>query len=193
MKTRRISPETSCRIANLGFVCTLLVIVIHIRNVPQEVGSLPWIAHFVVRNVFASVAVPFFFIVSGCFLGRHVGEPGWWRRALVQRMRTLGIPWFVWCLVPFLVFSVSVPATLGFLWTLTPTTRWSGLLVGNAFAIYVMHAPVIRTIHLLGLVPAVPFAAPLEWALVTLAAGTLAWIMRRCLPKSLVDLCFGGR
>ena len=75
MKTGRISPETSCRIANLGFVCTLLVIVIHIRNVPQEVGSLPWLTHFVVRNVFASVAVPFFFIVSGCFLGRHVGEP----------------------------------------------------------------------------------------------------------------------
>ena len=351
MKTGWISPETSCRIANLGFVCTLMVIVIHIRNVPQEVGSLPWLTHFVVRNVFASVAVPFFFIVSGCFLGRHVGEPGWWRRALVQRMRTLGIPWFVWCLVPFLVFSVfwtagdaggecarvalkpssvaaafgfnfftspeanrplwylrellvfalispllmcllerfrlwalaafatiylavnpgtldfpgfwlslrwqifwvfgfsveglgyfslglylsrhpvrlprrtgfllgafglalglvglalcakgvrgwsycisvSVPATLGFLWTLTPTTRRSGLLVGNAFAIYVMHAPLIRTIHLLGLVPAGPFAAPLEWALVTLAAGTLAWTVRRCLPKSLTDLCFGGR
>lgn len=102
----KVSPELSHRIANLGFLCTLLVVSIHLRNVPVQVGSMPWVLHHVVRYCLAIVAVPYFFIVSGYFLSRHVGEPGWWRRAVVQRLRTIGIPFFAWCLIPLLLFSV---------------------------------------------------------------------------------------
>ena len=65
MKDGRISAEVSNKIANMGFVCTLLVVAIHIRHVPQAHEGAPLALYFIVRHIFGSIAVPFFFIVSG--------------------------------------------------------------------------------------------------------------------------------
>lgn len=54
----------------------------------------------------AIAAVPFFFLLSGYFLAAHVEEPGWWGRAMLKRLRTLGVPFLVWSAIPLLVFSV---------------------------------------------------------------------------------------
>ena len=105
----RITGTTSAKIANMGFVCALLVVSIHLADAPQDAGTPSWLAYAVVRQILATVAVPFFFLVSGLFLANRSGEPGWWMRAIAKRLRTLGIPYIVWCLVPFLVFSVLWP------------------------------------------------------------------------------------
>ena len=106
MNGKPLFPETSARIANMGFLCTLLVVVIHLRHIPHDMSATPLAIHFVFRHLLGSIAVPFFFIVSGFFLGRRIGEPDWWRCALWKRLRTLGIPLLFWCLVPFVLFSV---------------------------------------------------------------------------------------
>lgn len=101
-----LTTEQSNKIANMGFVCTLLVVAIHVRHVPQAHDGAPMAFYFIVRHIFGSIAVPFFFIVSGYFLARRAEGDGWWKRAVAQRLRTLGLPLFIWCLIPFLLFSV---------------------------------------------------------------------------------------
>ena len=65
-----------------------------------------------------SAAVPFFFLVSGYWLGLRTDEPHWYRRAVLKRLRTLGIPFLIWSvamvvLVKTVVFAVK--GTVGFI------------------------------------------------------------------------------
>ena len=108
-KWRSRDSKASRKVANMAFLCALLVVAIHLENVPKDVGSAAWIVHYFVRYVLAVAAVPYFFLASGYFLARHVDEPGWWGRAIAKRLRTLGIPYLVWCLVPIVVFTVCWP------------------------------------------------------------------------------------
>lgn len=96
----------SARIANIGLVCALLVMVIHLEQVPPTAPTLAWSVYYLLRFTMAVAAVPFFFLVSGYFLAGHVGEPGWWRAAVLKRLRTLGVPFLVWSIVPLLIFGV---------------------------------------------------------------------------------------
>lgn len=93
-----ITKEISNKVANMSFVCALLVAFIHIgyEAAPGTFGH--WLSLFV-RTVVAQIAVPFFFVVSGFFLAKHIDEPNWWRRAVFQRVRTLLIPFLIWNLV----------------------------------------------------------------------------------------------
>ena len=109
MADGRIADDLSAKIANMGFVCALLVVFIHLERVPQEIGSMAWIAYYFIRYVLAVAAVPYFFLVSGFFLSQRVGESGWWRRAVAKRFRTLGVPYLFWCLIPALAFSLLMP------------------------------------------------------------------------------------
>lgn len=111
MAESRISGPVSAKIANMGFVCALLVVFIHVERVPQVVGSVEWMAYYFIRYVLAVAAVPFFFLVSGFFLAQSADGPGWWRRAMAKRLRTLGVPYFVWCLVPALAFGLLAPGS----------------------------------------------------------------------------------
>ena len=101
--------ERNAKVANMGFGCALLVVAIHLADAPQEAGTPTWLVYAFVRQVLATVAVPYFFLVSGYFLAQRSGDSGWWRRAVSKRVRTLGVPYLVWCLVPFLAFSVLWP------------------------------------------------------------------------------------
>jgi len=177
----RLSAETSVRIANLGCICMLLVVSIHLSHLPQGIGLDAGIAYWILRYVFATVAVPFFFIVSGYFLSRHAGEPEWWTKACRQRLVTLGVPFLVWCLVPFVLFSV--------LWTSVPVGGECSRVLGKAssvaagFGLNVFVAPelnrplwYVRTLMLLVLL------SPLLIALVdrfrgwTVAAALAFWL-----------------
>jgi len=115
----------------------LLVVSIHLSHLPQGIGMDVGLVYWILRYVFATVAVPFFFIVSGFFLSRHAGEPGWWTAACRQRLVTLGVPFLIWCLVPFVLFSV--------LWTSVPVSgecsrvawRFSSLAAGFGLNFFV--------------------------------------------------------
>ena len=56
-----------------------------------------------IRFALAECAVPFFFTVSGFFLAKHFGEDGWWRSSIRSRVRSLAIPYVIWCLMFFCI------------------------------------------------------------------------------------------
>ena len=155
--SRRMDGAVSRKVANMAFLCALLVVVIHLENVPEGVGSLAWTVHYFVRYVLAVAAVPYFFLASGYFLARHVDEPGWWGRAIAKRLRTLGIPYLVWCLVPIVVFSVCWPgySSAGECWLVKPEPGSIAAAFGlNLFTLPEANRPLwyVRALMLLVLV-----------------------------------------
>ena len=97
----RISAETSRRIRNLGFICSLLVCALH-ASWPYEGTGL--IARRMFQFVLGPAAVPFFFMVSGFFLASHFEEDGWWKLEVRKRVSSLVIPYLLWAVI-FLMFQ----------------------------------------------------------------------------------------
>ena len=94
-----ISAETSAKIRNLGFVCAIFVVLMHTSPGyrPMPVGSLAWWLYSIVDV--REIAVPFFFMVSGYMLVGHFGEVEWFRSAMSKRLKTLLVPFILWCLL----------------------------------------------------------------------------------------------
>lgn len=95
----KLTPEIGNRLANLGLVASLLVVLVHLPR-PEAEGAWRFV-HWFGAGLLGRSAVPFFFAVSGFFLAGHVGEPGWWRRESLKRVRTLLVPCFAWCALFF--------------------------------------------------------------------------------------------
>lgn len=79
-------------------ICAAMVVAIHVcGKVPR--GSVVWwwerIGHYGV----CLMAVPFFFVCSGYFLGRHCDEECWYMRECSKRMRTLLVPFVLWSVI----------------------------------------------------------------------------------------------
>lgn len=91
-----LTKETSNKIANMSFVCALFVVFIHLHHVPVCVGSVAWKVWYLIRMIFATVGVPYFFVVSGYFLSRHCDECGWYQRSIKNRVMSLVVPFLVW-------------------------------------------------------------------------------------------------
>ena len=93
-----MSDETSRKIRNMGLLCAMLVVGIHVVwpcDVPLSPG---WFLHHFVKQGVARIAVPFFFVVSGFLLARHFDEDGWWEREVAKRVRSLLVPFVFWSL-----------------------------------------------------------------------------------------------
>lgn len=93
------------KIANAGFLAVMMVVGIHTAGRPAERTLVWWwdlLSHY---GVF-SIAVPFFFVCSGYFLARHVGDVGWYRSACVKRFWGLLVPYLIWSLVAALIPAV---------------------------------------------------------------------------------------
>lgn len=90
------------KIAGFSFFCACLVVFIHLPLGEPAAGSiLCWFREFFVRG-FCQIAVPFFFVVSGFFLGKKAHEIGWWKTAVKKRFSSLVLPYMLWCLIYFL-------------------------------------------------------------------------------------------
>jgi len=85
-----IKPDTSRKLANMSFLCAILVVCIHIQR-PE--GCDFWLIKWLSGGV-SQIAVPFFFMASGYFLLNHHEERGWWISALKKRVNTLLVPFF---------------------------------------------------------------------------------------------------
>lgn len=94
-----ISDVVSKRITLLSFIAAVLVVFIH---VPKPAGR--GLNHFLECGI-CEIAVPFFLVVSGYMIARHVGENGWWRREAGKRVKSLLIPYLFWCLMATLVYA----------------------------------------------------------------------------------------
>lgn len=91
-----IPPAISYKLANLGFVCAILVVFIHIIHPVYEKFNPTWWVCTFLQGSISCIAVPFFFVASGYFFAGHLGEEGWWRKGLRKRIGTLLVPYFLW-------------------------------------------------------------------------------------------------
>ena len=102
-----ISPELSSRISVLCFVCACMVVLIHVP-IPSTVGSVGWYLSSIFSYGVCLISVPFFLIVSGFFLGRHLGENGWYKNALRKRVKSLLIPYIIFNALYWVVTHVNL-------------------------------------------------------------------------------------
>ena len=102
--------DASTVFSRLSFIGACLIVALHID---QGSGFLAPLYH---------AAVPMFFMMSGYWLVGHVEEKGWWKSALVKRVKTLVIPYIFW-----------ITATLGVLMILKFVGRLAGLPVTEAY------------------------------------------------------------
>lgn len=98
----QISQELSNKISNMSFVCALMVVFIHL-NFGENPTPTMRVVERVIDGGFCRIAVPFFFVVSGFFLGRHCAEEGWWKRAVLKRFRSILVPFALWAILSQLV------------------------------------------------------------------------------------------
>lgn len=107
-----MSDDISHKISNMSFLCALLVVLLHIFPSNQASTTVQIVDKFISYGL-GRIAVPFFFIASGYFIGHHVGDKGWWKFAILKRLKTLLIPYLMWnILFAILLLSAIVVADL---------------------------------------------------------------------------------
>lgn len=85
----------SNKISNMSIVCAFLVVLIHCR--PQfEFGTFSWWMRQILEEGICTIAVPFFFLVSGLMLSRHIHEKGWYFQENKKRLFSIVAPYFIW-------------------------------------------------------------------------------------------------
>lgn len=122
----KIEQQDSEKIKAIGFLCALMVVAIHCTAIPKDwwSGSLDmpkWIVALQTlgTDTVARLAVPCFFVISGFFLVKNLNLPGyagpaecvhevclWWKKSIVKRLLTLGIPYLLWNLI-YYVFKLA--------------------------------------------------------------------------------------
>ena len=122
----KIDTQNSERIRAISFVCALMVVAIHCGSIPKgwwdgSCNMSAWIVGLqtIGTNTLARLAVPWFFVVSGFFLVKGLDLSGaigirgkvccvlsWWKRSVLKRILTLGIPYLLWNLIYYL-FKLS--------------------------------------------------------------------------------------
>ncbi len=114
----------SLKISVLSFCAMLAVMFIHSSDIVGGGDIVTWetvLLHFMGSSL-TSWAVPFFFVVSGFFFWR-TGELwrnglGAWKTTLRKKMRTLVVPYLMWCIIG----AVSV----------LPLVLWSNHIAGRS-------------------------------------------------------------
>ena len=102
---QKIPLPLSNKIANMSLLCSLMVICIHVLKRTQAPGSFAWRCRQLSGEGLCRIAVPFFFAAAGYFLAMHFCEKGWYKREVLKRIRTLAVPFVVWCSICFMLCS----------------------------------------------------------------------------------------
>lgn len=91
----KISGSLSRQLATVTFVATVLVVMCHCDDVMSNKDG---VVRFL-GGIFTDANVANFFFLSGFFVARHYAEDRWYRKAIFGRLRTLGVPYLVWCFI----------------------------------------------------------------------------------------------
>lgn len=121
----KVSPALSSKFSNMSFVSALVVVLVHCYQEGDKGTAFWWFTELVgggkwLTGGLVRFAVPFFFLASGFFLAGHIGERGWWKRALLTRVRTLLVPYFAWLTVACLL-TLAYRTVTG---DMFPDIRW---------------------------------------------------------------------
>ena len=116
----QISRELSNKFTNMSIIAAMAVVLIHCYLVGDKgtvfwwfteiVGGGRWLTGGLVR-----FAVPFFFLSSGYFLAGRIDEQGWYKRAIISRIRSLVVPYFLWgaiAVAPFVAVGLFKSYTI---------------------------------------------------------------------------------
>jgi len=93
---QQISVSLSHRCALMSFIAAILVVFIHAPHELPKGTVVHFIANFLGEGI-CNIAVPYFFVLSGYMIARHTHEKGWWGEQLGKRIRTLLVPFLIWC------------------------------------------------------------------------------------------------
>lgn len=106
LKPCEITADTSRRIRTMNFICACMVVMIHASVFPPS-GTIDWwVVLFVGTKGVCRIAVPCFFLMSGYLLVGRSNSLGWYKYAVVSRLKSLLIPFYAWMLVTVLVMSM---------------------------------------------------------------------------------------
>ena len=100
----KISESLSAKLANMSFVCMLLVVGNHIRY-GYVSSSLYGMWERLIPTGICTIAVPSFFVMSGFLLAGHMNESGWVLRELRKRVKTLLLPAICWMVI-YAIYSI---------------------------------------------------------------------------------------
>ena len=167
----------SVKARNMSALAALCVMVIHAGN--GGMGSfVAKMAHQFLGWGLCTFAVPWFFFASGYFFAGHLDENGWWRRAVGTRVRSLLLPYVLWCGL-FACFSVALCVVLN---VDAGRPLAAGLsarrLALCSFGLDVAEHPLL-----------VPFWYIRCLLLIVLASPVLVWALRRwrwCVPLAML-------
>lgn len=108
----RIQPELSAKMANMSIVSAFLIVAMHgysMMSIPAF-GTMPWWFYKLFKESFTDIAVPYFFCASAFFFAGHLAEHGWFKKAILKRVKTIVVPYVLWVLVsiPIKLFGLVV-------------------------------------------------------------------------------------
>ncbi len=95
----------------MSVVCAILVVTIHVYWPHDGCFSFTWLVYQFIQEGLARIAVPFFFVVSGFFLSKHMSDRGWYVTEVKKRYYSLVVPFVVWtvisivCIVPIQIVA----------------------------------------------------------------------------------------
>ena len=100
----------SQKIRNASFLASCLVVLIHIpcSNVPY---SATWLLDAILGRGLCTMAVPYFFVVSGFFLARSYKSGCPIKDLLHKRIKTIVVPFIIWESVFFILISMGYVVT----------------------------------------------------------------------------------
>ena len=106
-----ISKNSSEKIRAVSLICAFLVVLLHAydQHLTVEDNPLAWYAGKFLSGGLASIAVPFFFIVSGFLLTKQHDGGMAYGDLLKRRLRSLGVPYVIWCLLyamTYMLFTI---------------------------------------------------------------------------------------
>lgn len=110
-----ISHKSSLKISNMGFICATLVVLRHIPALPDKSSALWWIVNFF--DGLTLIAVPYFFLISGYFLSKHISDnSSWYRKEVLKRIKSIIIPFIIWNILYIIYFFLlnSIARCLGY-------------------------------------------------------------------------------